>query len=165
MGHDLTWKPRHQRLKTHLLLAAVLVGWAVVVLHWPSSWRTIGSVAATWVALHAGVAVAVHAGVALGGASILFAALRSHVRRRRHDAEAPGVTLHSPRFYDWLAAAYCLGREDRMRDRTLGTAGVAGGDHVLDVCCGTGTLSLAVRRRVGAGGVVQIGRASCRERV
>src|SRR5215475_5627342 len=117
-------------------------------------WRAIGSVAATSVALHAGVAVAVDIGVALGGAGILFAALRSHTRRRRNHGAAPGATLHSPRFYDWLAAAYCLGREGRMRDRTLDVAGVVAGEHVLDVCCGTGTLSLAARRRVGAGGVV-----------
>src|SRR5262245_1561892 len=154
MGHSLTGKPRHDMLRTHLLLGAILVGTAFVLLHWPSTRRAIGSVAATWVALHAGVAVAVHAGIALGGAGILVAALRSHERRCRTDAEAPGATLHSPRFYDWLAAAFCLGREGRMRDRTLGTADVAGGDHVLDVCCGTGTLALAARRRVGPGGLV-----------
>jgi predicted TPR repeat methyltransferase len=154
MGHHLTGKPRHEMLKTHLLLGAVLAGGAVVLLHWPSTWRAIGSVVATSVALHTGVAVAVHAGIALDGAGILVAALRSHGRRHRTDAEAPGATLHSPRFYDWLAAAYCLGREDRMRDRTLDIAGVAAAEHVLDVCCGTGTLALAARRRVGAGGLV-----------
>src|SRR5262249_26070207 len=97
---------------------------------------------------------AVHIGVALGGAGILFAALRSHTRRRRDDGAAPGATLHAPRFYDWLAAAYCLGRETQMRERTLDVAGVAAGDHVLDACCGTGTLALAAKRRVGASGSV-----------
>src|SRR5262245_31441225 len=123
MGHHLTGKPRHKMLKAHLLFgAAVLVGFALVLSYlsyWPSTWRAIGGVAATSVALHAGAAVAIHAGIVLGGAGILVAALRSHERRRRKDAEALGATLHSPRFYDWLAAAYCLGREGRMRDRTL----------------------------------------------
>src|SRR5262245_26618291 len=85
MVQHLTRKPRHEMLKTHVLLGSVLVGCAVVLLHWPAMWRAIGSVAATSVALHAGVAVAVHIGVALGGAGILFAALRSHTRRRRDD--------------------------------------------------------------------------------
>lgn len=154
MVQHLTRKPRHEMLKTHVLLGAVLVGCAVVLLHWPAMWRAIGSVAATSVALHAGVAVAVHIGVALGGAGILFAALRSHTRRRRDDGAALGATLHAPRFYDWLAAAYCLGRETQMRERTLDVAGVGAGDHVLDVCCGTGTLALAAKRRVGASGSV-----------
>jgi ubiquinone/menaquinone biosynthesis C-methylase UbiE len=71
-----------------------------------------------------------------------------------HGDHSPGATLHSPRFYDLLAAVYCLGREGRMRERTLDLAAVAAGDHVLDVCSGTGTLALAARRRVGPGGSV-----------
>src|SRR5262245_56293986 len=155
MVHHLIGKPRHAMLKTHALFGAVPVGCAVALSQWPPMWRAIGSVAATLVALHAGVAVAVHIGAALGGAGILFAALRSHIRRRRNDGAAHnGATLHAPRFYDWLAAAYCLGRETHMRERTLDVAGVAAGDHVLDVCCGTGTLALAAKRRVGASGSV-----------
>jgi ubiquinone/menaquinone biosynthesis C-methylase UbiE len=80
---------------------------------------------------------------------------KSHLRSsRRHHGEAPGATLHSPRFYDWIAAAYCLGREGRMRERTLDVASVAAGEDVLDVCCGTGTLALAAKRRVGESGSV-----------
>jgi ubiquinone/menaquinone biosynthesis C-methylase UbiE len=41
-----------------------------------------------------------------------------------------------------------------MRQRTLDVAGVAVGDAVLDVGCGTGTLALAAKRRVGDGGSV-----------
>ena len=154
MVQHLTGKTRHEMLTTHVLLGAVLVGSAVVLFRWPSTWRVIGSVAATSLALHAGVAVAVHVGVVLCGAGILFAVLRSHTGRHRNHGAAPGATLHAPRFYDWLAAAYCLGRETQMRERTLDVAGVAAGDHVLDVGCGTGTLALAAKRRVGAGGSV-----------
>ena len=36
-----------------------------------------------------------------------------------------------------------------MRERTLDLAGVTAGERVLDVCCGTGTLALAAKQRVG----------------
>jgi demethylmenaquinone methyltransferase/2-methoxy-6-polyprenyl-1,4-benzoquinol methylase/phosphoethanolamine N-methyltransferase len=65
-----------------------------------------------------------------------------------------GVTLHSARLYDWTAAAYTFGRESQLRERTLDAANVAAGDHVLDVGCGTGTLSVAARKRVDPTGSV-----------
>ena len=66
----------------------------------------------------------------------------------------PGATLHSARLYDWLAQLYSLGREGRLRGRTLDVAGVAPGESMLDVGCGTGTLALAERRRLGTAGAV-----------
>ena len=153
MGNHLSEKLGAGRLNNHLLLGAALVVCAVVLLHWPSMSRAIGLVAGASVALYVGIAVAVHVGMALAGAGVFFA-VRSPARRRRNDGHGPGATLHSPRFYDWLAAAYCLGREGRMRERTLDLAGVVAGKRVLDVCCGTGTLALAARRRVGATGSV-----------
>ena len=65
-----------------------------------------------------------------------------------------GATLHSARLYDWLAQIYALGREGRLRARTLDVAGLAPGESMLDVGCGTGTLALAARRRLGAVGAV-----------
>jgi len=142
------------KVKSHLLLGAVLVACALVLVHWPSLWRPIGSVAATAAAMYVGVALAIHVGGVLAGGGVLIAALRSHGRTHRDDRGAQGATLHSPRFYDWLIAVYCFGREGRMRERMLDVAGVGAGEHVLDVGCGTGTLAVAARRRVGAGGSV-----------
>jgi ubiquinone/menaquinone biosynthesis C-methylase UbiE len=151
MHHQLIGK---SRLGVHILLAAVLVACAVVLAHWPSMWRAVAAAAATTFAAHAGFAIAIHFGVALTGTGVVLAAVRAHRRGHHNHGSKPGATLHSPRFYDWLAAAYCLGREGKMRERTLDLAGVAAGERVLDVCCGTGTLAFAAKERVGSNGSV-----------
>lgn len=65
-----------------------------------------------------------------------------------------GIVLHSPLLYDftlWLATA---GKESSFRRQLLDLAGVTRGESVLDVGCGTGTLAVAAKERVGpAGGV------------
>ena len=70
-------------------------------------------------------------------------------------AHTKGLVLHSTaRYYDLLAWLLTFGRERAFRERTLDLARVAPGDTVLDVACGTGSLALAAKRRVGAHGVV-----------
>ena len=57
-------------------------------------------------------------------------------------------------WYDLLAAVLTLGRDRQLRERLAELARLAPGEAVLDVGCGTGTLALAARRAVGAGGTV-----------
>ncbi|MFL5574397.1 MAG: class I SAM-dependent methyltransferase [Gemmatimonadaceae bacterium] len=67
-----------------------------------------------------------------------------------------GLVLHSTtRYYDILAGLLTLGRERAFRERLVGLARIEPGEAVLDVGCGTGTLAIAAKRRVGSGGVVQ----------
>ena len=142
-----TERQRHKIFTSHLLLGAILVATVIILIHWTSWWVAIGAVAG----IHVSVAIAVHVALAFAGGGILVSAARAHTRRRDVYGST-GATLHSARFYDWLVWAYTLGREAQLRERTLDVAGVIAGETVLDVCCGTGTLALAAKRRVGAGG-------------
>jgi len=58
------------------------------------------------------------------------------------------------RWYDALAAVLTLGRDRSLRDRLAELAQLTPGESVLDVGCGTGSLALAAKRRVGDTGSV-----------
>src|SRR5262249_30987548 len=70
-------------------------------------------------------------------------------------ASAPkSLVLHSlAGYYDPLAPFFALGRERERRDRLAALVDLAPGESVLDVGCGTGSLVLAAKRRVGRTGM------------
>jgi len=65
-----------------------------------------------------------------------------------------GRVLHGARLYDFLALLFTRGRERPLRERMIQLACLEPGDTVLDVGCGTGTLAIAAKRRVGSAGAV-----------
>jgi ubiquinone/menaquinone biosynthesis C-methylase UbiE len=56
--------------------------------------------------------------------------------------------------YDSYMKKATFGREQALRKTTVELAGIQPGDSVLEVGCGTGTLTLAAKRQAGASGNV-----------
>jgi len=65
-----------------------------------------------------------------------------------------GIRIRWPRFYDALNRIHFLGREGLYREKTVDLAVITSGDHVLDVGCGTGNLTIAAKLRAGVEGQV-----------
>ena len=68
--------------------------------------------------------------------------------------ETAGHVIHWARWYDTFDRAVPFVR--RIRNKLVDLAAPAQGEHVLDVGCGTGTLAIALKARVGAGKVCGI---------
>jgi demethylmenaquinone methyltransferase/2-methoxy-6-polyprenyl-1,4-benzoquinol methylase/phosphoethanolamine N-methyltransferase len=68
--------------------------------------------------------------------------------------ETHGRLIRWARSYDVLNRVLFLGRERAFRQKVVDLAGVSPGDTVLDVGCGTGTLTMVAKERAGPNGEV-----------
>ena len=75
---------------------------------------------------------------------------------RHKTGEAPetaGHVIHWARWYDFFGKLISFGRDKAVRNKLIELAAPAPGEKVLDLGCGTGTLAIAIKPRVGAGEV------------
>ena len=76
-------------------------------------------------------------------------------RAYAQDLQTEGRTIvRWTRVYDLVANVLSLGHEDMLRQATVARAGVQPGQRILDIGCGTGSLTLAAARRTGPTGQV-----------
>lgn len=147
--HAVMWPPSRKGAAALVLLAKLLLIACVLVLV---------QLGASY--LGSGIGVAVLHGIVL--VAILAFLFWGQVRHRslvrggveRAGGQASGIVLHGAAGYDLLARILTFGREGRFRELMLRLAALNPGEAVLDVACGTGTLAIAAKRRVGATGSV-----------
>src|SRR5687767_11556730 len=70
------------------------------------------------------------------------------------DPKQPGQLGAWAPYYALVMKVLTLGREQALRQLEVELSTARAGDTVLEVGCGTGTLTLAVAERAGAGGQV-----------
>ncbi len=75
----------------------------------------------------------------------------AEISGRSHSAvpETSGLVFHWAFAYDLLLRILWRGSERIYREKVVQLAGIRAGESVLDVGCGTGTLAITTKRRVG----------------
>jgi ubiquinone/menaquinone biosynthesis C-methylase UbiE len=80
----------------------------------------------------------------------------AEINDRNHSAmpQTSGLVFHWAFTYDLLLRILWRGSERIYREKVVQLAGLGSGESVLDVGCGTGTLAIASKKRVGPTGKV-----------
>ena len=140
---------RHALLAIAVKMAAVLVVFGL--LGQANALLTLGIPV---LLLHAG-AIAVIAGLLIWQRAHGLMAGKAR-RPVAGEEKAPhiGIMLHSAALYDALAWFLTFGGERALRERMLSFAKLKPGEAVLDVGCGTGTVALLAKKKVGLKGRV-----------
>lgn len=73
--------------------------------------------------------------------------------RTADDPRTAGRVIHRARWYDLFGTVISFGRDKAIRDKLIELAAPTPGENVLDVGCGTGTLAVALKSKVGTGEV------------
>ena len=145
----------------HFILVAAIVSFllsmgAVLALVLGRKWIWFGAgTAAIILAAH----VALHwVALGLGGAAVAGYGLRwirgEPMEEKTAAPETAGTVIHWAWRYDLMLWVISMGREGAFRQKQVDLAGIVAGESVLDVGCGTGTLAIAAKRRVGPAGKV-----------
>jgi ubiquinone/menaquinone biosynthesis C-methylase UbiE len=79
----------------------------------------------------------------------------SHSHGESYVAETEGHTIHSwAKYYDLIVGILSLGREKKFRQTALELVSIEPGMNILDVGCGTGSLSVGAKQNLGNNGRV-----------
>lgn len=145
----------------HLTLAAALIAFvfsmaAVLALVLEGKWMWFGAgTAALILAAH----ITFHwVAVGLGSVALVgygFGWLHGHPAQDEISApHTTGTVIHWAWRYDLMLWVISFGRERAFRQKQIELAGIAPGECILDVGCGTGTLAIEAKHRVGESGKV-----------
>jgi demethylmenaquinone methyltransferase/2-methoxy-6-polyprenyl-1,4-benzoquinol methylase/phosphoethanolamine N-methyltransferase len=81
--------------------------------------------------------------------------MMGHPHGESYIADTEGHTIHSwAKYYDFVLAILSLGRERKFRQAALDLVSIEPGMNILDVGCGTGSLTVAAKKKQGIEGNV-----------
>lgn len=115
---------------------------------------TLFSVGVSTLMLHIGALVVIAGLLIWQGAHRSMAAATGTSESDQPKTPHVGILLHSAGMYDTLAWFLTFGRERAFREKMLAFADLKPGEAVLDVGCGTGTVALLAKKKVGPEGRV-----------